>query len=57
MLELNANNIGDPWRTTNYTKNTHASEREAVSGFARLVEAPPDNCWGYLTKEGSEGNM
>ena len=57
MLELNANNIGDPWRTTNYTQNTHASEREAVSGFARLVEAPPDNCWGYLTKEGSEGNL
>ena len=57
MLELNANNIGDPWRSTNYTQNTHVFECEAVSEFARLTGAPPDNYWGYLTNGGTEGNM
>jgi histidine decarboxylase len=54
---LNANNIGDPWRSTNYTQNTHEMECEVVSEFARLTEAPAGEFWGYITNGGTEGNM
>jgi histidine decarboxylase len=57
FFDLNANNIGDPWRSTNYTQNTHAIECEVVSEFARLTEAPAGEFWGYITNGGTEGNM
>lgn len=57
LLDVAANNVGDPWRDSNYGLNTLAFEREVLQMFARWLNAPEDNMWGYMTSGGTEGNM
>src|SRR5690606_16787384 len=37
--------------------DSSALEREVVEYFARLMRAPGDDWWGYVTNGGSEGNL
>lgn len=57
FMDLSVNNVGDPYRGSIYTQNTHAFECEAVAEFARLTQAPEGEYWGYITTGGTEGNM
>lgn len=57
FLEFSMNNVGDPFDDTNFGINTHAIEREMIKFFADLTGAPEDNCWGYMTSGGTEGNL
>jgi histidine decarboxylase len=57
FLEFAVNNVGDPFSGSNYKLNTHEFEREVVRDFARFTRAPLDDCWGYVTNGGTEGNM
>ena len=50
------NNVGDPMVESN-DMQSKSFEREVVSFFAELFNAPPDNSWGYVTNGGSEGNL
>ena len=51
------NNLGDPFVDSTYGVNSNELEREVVSYFASLFNAPEDNWWGYVTNGGSEGNL
>jgi len=51
------NNIGDPFKRTNYHLNTHDIEKEVLYWFAELTSAPKENFWGYVTNGGTEGNL
>lgn len=57
MLRHSANNVGDPWADSNYALNTLDFEREVLSQYAKWLNAPKDNFWGYVTSGGTEGNM
>lgn len=57
FLKFSANNIGDPFQGTLFKMNTHDFEREVIGEFAKFTAADPDDCWGYVTAGGTEGNM
>lgn len=57
FLAFVANNVGDPFSGSNFRSNTHEFEREVVAEFARFVQAPDGEYWGYVTNGGTEGNM
>lgn len=57
LLDVSANNIGDPWINSNFALNTMQFEREVLEMFAKWFHAPKDNMWGYVTSGGTEGNM
>ncbi|MEJ8566510.1 histidine decarboxylase [Elongatibacter sediminis] len=57
FLRYCLNNIGDPFGETSYRLNSHAFEREVVTFYAGLTEAPEDGWWGYVSNGGTEGNL
>ena len=57
FMEFAVNNLGDPFSGSNVRMNTHDFEREVIMSFARLTGIGGDDCWGYVTNGGTEGNM
>jgi histidine decarboxylase len=57
LMDVCANNIGDPWVNSNYALNTLEFEREVLRLFGGWMHAPKDDLWGYVTNGGTEGNM
>ena len=57
FLQYSLNNIGDPFRESNYAINSRAFEREVIAAFANLMHLPAEAAWGYVTSGGTEGNM
>lgn len=57
FLEHSINNVGDPFKSSNYKMNTLEIECEVVSFFAELAELAQDEMWGYVTNGGTEGNL
>ena len=57
FMEFAVNNLGDPFSGSNFRMNTHDFEREVIMSFARLTGIGGDDCWGYVTNGGTEGNM
>jgi histidine decarboxylase len=72
FLDYSTNNIGDPFRDSNFTMHSRAAERAVLGYYARLwggrlrkPEGPsnsgspdPDSYWGYvLSMGGTEGNV
>ncbi len=57
FMEFAVNNLGDPFSGSNFRMNTHDFEREVIATFARLTGIGGEDCWGYVTNGGTEGNM
>lgn len=57
LMNVSANNIGDPWINSNYALNTLEFEREVLSTYAKWLHMPEGETWGYVTGGGTEGNM
>lgn len=57
LLQYSLNNVGDPFVDSHSDMNTRKFEREVVSWYADLFNAPATNWWGYVTNGGSEGNL
>ena len=67
LLDMHANNIGDPFENSNMTLNTKAMERAVLDYFAALWRAGSEGAgggdlasayWGYVLSMGStEGNL
>ncbi len=57
FLDISINNVGDPWKGSSFTQNTHEIECEVIRDFAALTQAPAGEYWGYVTNGGTEGNM
>jgi len=57
FLEFSMNNIGDPFKSSNFHISTHALERDVIEQFAKWNKADIDDMWGYVTNGGTEGNM
>lgn len=56
FLKYCLNNVGDPF-VESFDMHTKEFEREVLSFFADLFQAPKNNWWGYVTSGGSEGNL
>jgi len=57
LLNVSANNIGDPWQNSNFSANTLELERDLLVMFGRWLHMPEEEMWGYVTGGGTEGNM
>lgn len=57
FLSYPINNVGDPFEPSNFHLNSHEFEREVLSFYADLLDAPKGKSWGYITNGGTEGNM
>lgn len=55
-LDYMINNIGDPFKGSNYKTATCQEEIEVLTFFANLFNAP-STWWGYITSGGSESNF
>lgn len=54
---MSVNNLGDPYRSSNYGVHSRPFELEVVNYFAQLWNLPLEDAWGYVTCSGTEGNM
>jgi histidine decarboxylase len=58
FLNYSINNAGDPYHSNACNKlNSHSFEQEVIDFFAKLLNAPNNNYWGYVTNGGTEGNL
>jgi len=57
FLNFAINNLGDPFKESNYGVHSREFELEVLNFFAHLWEIPQDQYWGYVTNCGTEGNL
>lgn len=57
FLKYSTNNVGDPFGPTTFHINTRELEVEVIEFFAKLLHAPTEGYWGYVTNGGTEGNL
>ena len=57
FMRYSINNLGDPYRASNYGVHSRPFELEVVNYFATLWKLPLEEAWGYVTCSGTEGNM
>ncbi|MEY1661349.1 histidine decarboxylase [Isoalcanivorax beigongshangi] len=57
FLRFSLNNCGDWGEASNYLLNSFGFEKEVVQYFADLFRISADQCWGYVTHGGTEGNL
>lgn len=57
FLDLQINNVGDPYTPSSLGLDTKDIEIEVIDFFANLLRAKKDSVWGYVTNGGSEGNL
>lgn len=57
FLDLQMNNVGDPYTPSTLGIDTKKKEKEVLSFFKKLLRAQEEETWGYVTNGGSEGNL
>lgn len=57
FLNLQINNVGDPYTPSSLGIDTKDKEKEVLRFFNLLLRAKPETTWGYVTNGGSEGNL
>lgn len=57
FMSISLNNVGDPYDDSTFRLHSRQFEQEVIAWYARLVHAPEDNYWGYVTNGGTEGNL
>jgi len=57
FLDFHLNNCGAWDEFCNYKLQSFSFEKEVIEYFAELFKIPFDQCWGYVTNGGTEGNM
>lgn len=57
FLRFTLINLGDPFTDSNCKIDTRQFEQEVLAFFAELFRLPPDDCVGYVTAGGTEGNI
>ncbi|KAK4422366.1 Serine decarboxylase 1 [Sesamum alatum] len=51
------NNVGDPYKESNFSLHSKKFEVGVLDWFARLWEIDMDEYWGYVTNGGTESNL
>jgi histidine decarboxylase len=53
-MQFFLNNLGDPYVDPLFNLHSKQFEREVIDFFAKLLRAPEDNYWGYVTNGSTE---
>jgi hypothetical protein len=56
LYRVAMNNVGDPYKQSRYSLNSHEFEQEVVNYFARLYGFKEGDYWGFVTATGTDGN-
>jgi histidine decarboxylase len=56
LYRVAMNNVGDPYKQSPYSLNTHEFEQEVVNYFAKLYGFKEGDYWGFVTASGTDGN-
>ena len=56
-LKFHFNNVGDPFKDSLYRVNSRQEEKEVLDFFKEVWHFDKHNVWGYITHNGTEGNM
>lgn len=56
-FQYHFNNVGNPYEESTYRVNTKNQEQQVLKFFQELWGFDPDNVWGYITANGTEGNL
>jgi histidine decarboxylase len=56
MYLMAMNNVGDPYKQSPYSLNSHEFEQEVVNYFAKLYGFKEGDYWGFVTASGTDGN-
>lgn len=56
LYRVAMNNVGDPYKQSPYSLNSHEFEQEVVNYFARLYGFKEGDYWGFVTASGTDGN-
>lgn len=57
FLNIQLNNVGDPFSPSSLCIDTKDLEKEVLLFFSELLRVRKDSVWGYVTNGGSEGNL
>lgn len=57
MFDISINNLGDPFKESNYAIHSRAFEIAVLDWFAELWNISKNDYWGYITSCGTEGNL
>lgn len=57
FLDLQINNVGDPYTPSSLGLDTKEIEKKVIDFFANLLRAQKNSVWRYVTSSGSEGNL
>jgi histidine decarboxylase len=57
FLQFSINNLGDPFKTSNYGVHSREFEISVLEFFASMWDLDLGNYWGYITTCGTEGNL
>lgn len=57
FLKYGLNNIGEPACESNHEIHTRDLEGQVIDFYGKLVKAPANDMWGYVTNGGTEGNL
>ncbi|KAK6156163.1 hypothetical protein DH2020_010411 [Rehmannia glutinosa] len=57
LLRFHINNVGDPFKDSSFSMHSKKFEVSVLDWFAQLWEIEKDECWGYVTNGGTEGNL
>ena len=55
--EFAYNNVGNPFKESSISYNTHDFEREVIREFGKVFDFPGDDTWGFLSHSGTDSNM
>lgn len=57
FFDFSINNCGDWKEPSNYALNSFDFEKDVIRYFAEYFQIEFEDCWGYVTNGGTEGNM
>lgn len=57
LNQFNFNNVGDPFKHSHFSFNTHDFEKELIERFGAIYGFRRNQAWGFLSNSGTDSNM
>ncbi|MDR4518626.1 MAG: pyridoxal-dependent decarboxylase [Nitrosomonas sp.] len=57
LNQFNFNNVGDPFKHSHFSFNTHDLEKELIERFSAIYGFKRNQVWGFLSNSGTDSNM
>ena len=57
LNQFNFNNVGNPFKHSHFSFNTHNFEKELIERFGTIYGFKRNQVWGFLSNSGTDSNM